>query len=187
MSGSRSFKDKAGDIRLLVLDVDGVLTDGKLYLGVTEELKAYSARDGLGITLARSAGLQIAIITGRKSESVSRRAVELRIDHLIQGHADKLAACNTLLGDLKLDLKNVCFVGDDLIDLTLLKKCGLACCPADACSQVIDCADFVSQKNGGAGAVREIIEELLHARGELDQLIKRYSTTEGEASVAGRQ
>jgi 3-deoxy-D-manno-octulosonate 8-phosphate phosphatase (KDO 8-P phosphatase) len=187
MKTTSAFNDKARAIKLLILDVDGVLTDGRIYLGVSEEIKAYHVHDGLGVTLAQTAGIITAIITGRKSESVSRRAQELHIDHLIQGRPDKLQAATELATSLGLSLQDVCYIGDDLIDLAIMSCCRLACCPADARAEIRTIADLVSGYDGGRGAVREIVEEILKARSVYQKLLNTYMAGEGEAASAVQQ
>lgn len=162
-------------IRLAVFDVDGVLTDGKLYYGADgSEHKAFHVRDGLGIKLLQRAGIQVAIITGRNSPSVSRRAAELGIDHLLQGREDKLEALRELLtahfrtwGD---DLSAVAYMGDDLPDLPAICAVGLGMTVADACPAVLAKALWCSVRPGGAGAAREAAEFILRARQRFDLL-----------------
>lgn len=172
----------AGRIRLVCFDVDGVLTDGGLYLGATTgdapaafELKRYNVQDGLGISLLRSCGLELAIITGRVSESVAQRARELRIDHCIQDpHARKLPALQTLCAARGLTLDEVAFVGDDLPDLPVLRAVGLPVAVGNAVPEVQRVARLRLARQGGHGAVREFTEALLDARGEWIDAVERY-------------
>lgn len=159
----------AARVKLLVLDVDGVLTDGRLYYGnAGEELKAFNIKDGLGIKLLRDAGVQVAIITGRQSDIVRRRATELGIDQVVQGREDKRVALNELCATLNLDREDCAYMGDDLPDLGAIKAAGLGMTVADACAQVREAAEWCSVYNGGCGAVREACEFILSARGELE-------------------
>ena len=174
----------AADIRLVLLDVDGVLSDGRLFLGEHEELKAYDARDGLGITLLKTAGIRVGIITGRRSASVERRARELGIDPLLQGRPDKSAAYDELKQKLELQDSQVCYMGDDWLDLPLLARVGLAAAPADARPEVREACAFVSQARGGRGAVRELAEYILGGRGLLAGLLDDYRQGRGEAASA---
>lgn len=166
---------KARDIRLLALDVDGVLTDGRLWFGNdNEELKAFDIKDGLGIKLLQRSGVAVAIITGRTSELVARRARELGIEHVIQGREDKLAALRSLCETLDLELRQVAYLGDDLPDLSAIRAAGLGAAVADSHWFVARHADHQTTRNGGAGAVRELCELILRARGQLDALLESY-------------
>ena len=153
-------------IRLLVLDVDGVLTDGRLYFGPRgEALKVFHVRDGQGIVLLRRAGIEVAVISGRRSPMVSARCRELGVRHVYQGVDDKLTVLQRLLKRLKLELSDCACVGDDLPDLPLMRNVALAFAVADAAGAVRRRADRVTRLPGGAGAVREVCERLLRTRG----------------------
>ena len=143
------------NLQLLALDVDGVLSDGRLYYtDQGEEFKSFNIRDGLGIKLLQRAGITVAIITGRTSAMVTRRAAELGIAHLVQGREDKLEALLDLCGNLKIDLSNVAYMGDDLPDRKAIMAVGLGATVADAASDVAAIADWQSRLPGGQGAVR---------------------------------
>lgn len=166
---------KARDIRLLALDVDGVLTDGRLWFGNNgEELKAFDIKDGLGIKLLQRAGVAVAIITGRRSELVARRARELGIEHVIQGREDKLVALNALCAELGLNLDEVAYMGDDLPDLSAIRAVGLGVTVADGHPFVARHAAHTTTRGGGAGAVRELCELILRGRGQLDATLESY-------------
>lgn len=157
--------ERAAAIQLVVLDVDGVLTDGKItYTSDGQELKSFNVKDGLGISLGVRAGLQFGIITARQSPIVERRAAELGIQHVRQLTKTKLPALEELVRELGLDFSQVAYVGDDLPDLPPMSRVGLACCPADAIAEVKAIAHFVSQYRGGEGAVREILELILQSK-----------------------
>jgi 3-deoxy-D-manno-octulosonate 8-phosphate phosphatase (KDO 8-P phosphatase) len=157
---------RAARIRLLVLDVDGVLTDGGLVYGPAgEETKRFHVRDGLAVVAARAAGLEIAVISGRASAAVTRRMAELGLGEVHQGVADKAAAFDALRSRLGLPPVEVAVMGDDLTDLALMKRVGLALAPSDAVAEVRRAAHWVSRRRGGDGAVREAVEMLLRARG----------------------
>lgn len=161
----------AREIRLLALDVDGVLTDGRITYGSNgEELKSFNIKDGLGIKLAQRAGIEVAIITGRSSPMVERRAAELGIGTIIQGREDKLLALRELCESRQLTLTQCAYMGDDLPDLAAVRAAGVGMTVADANAAVQQSADWQSSLNGGAGAVREACEALLEARGQLTQL-----------------
>ena len=159
-------KDAAAKIKLLVLDVDGVLTNGSIIFGPDgEACKAFNAKDGLGISLAHEAGLKTAIITGRQSRIVLLRGEELKISDIYQGAKDKMTAIKELVAKHNLALDEIAYIGDDLNDLSALKSVGLPCAVADACCEVKETAKLIASKPGGHGAVREIIEYILKAQG----------------------
>lgn len=162
-------------IKLLVLDVDGVLTSGQIIFGHDGELmKKFHAQDGLGITLAHKAGLHIAIITGRESQMVKLRGAELNIKDVYQGSLNKTEALGELLANYDLTLDQVAYMGDDLNDLPVLIRVGLPCAPANAVPEVKQQAQLVTKQAGGNGAVREVIEYILKAQGKWDGIIKAY-------------
>jgi len=157
--------ERARRIRLLVLDVDGVLTDGRLYLSASgEEFKVFHVRDGSGIVAVRRAGIEVAIISGRDCGAVVRRAAELGIRHVRQGVADKGADLDVLLGALGIAADETACVGDDTPDAPLLQRAGLAIGVADAHPALLAAAHWVTQAKGGRGAVREVCDLLLSAR-----------------------
>lgn len=149
-------------IRLLAMDVDGTLTDGKIYMGPEgETMKAFDIKDGYGIVRFREAGGIPAIITGRRSKIVEQRCRELGIMELHQGVQDKLRCLAEISQKYGLEPKQIAYVGDDLNDLPCLGYAGLAACPADAVTEVKETASFVSKNNGGRGAVRELIDRIM--------------------------
>jgi len=171
-----ALRERAEKIRLLVLDVDGVLTDGRLYFdNAGKEMKAFNTRDGLGMKALQRCGIEVAVITGRKSEIVSQRMAQLDIRHVYQGRVDKLNAFTHLLEATGLDAEQVCFAGDDWIDLPVLLRVGLAISVADADAHVKKHVHWVTQRNGGEGAVREICNLILAAQGKdktiLDEIL----------------
>jgi len=150
------------NIRLLVTDVDGVMTDGKItYTSDGRELKSFNIKDGLGIKRAQASGIETAIITGRTSPMVERRAREMGIAHLVQGREDKLAALSDLVDQMNLSLDQVAYIGDDLPDLTAIESVKLGACPADAATEVKSKAKWVSTRSGGDGCVRELCDLLV--------------------------
>jgi len=171
----RNVMSKARQIQLLVLDVDGVLSDGRLYFSnAGEEIKNFHIQDGLGIKLLARGGVQVAIITGRSSDIVARRAEQLGVRHVMQGREDKLVALQELCKLLALDLNSLAYMGDDLPDLAAIRRAGLGLTVANANAVVRDHADWISQYNGGDGAVREACELILDAQGKLQALIDEY-------------
>jgi 3-deoxy-D-manno-octulosonate 8-phosphate phosphatase (KDO 8-P phosphatase) len=166
------FANRCRPIELLVADVDGVLTDGVIAIddcGV--ETKYFYVRDGLAYALWHRAGKQAAILSGRRAAAVERRAAELKIAHVLQGHEQKAAPLRSLIEGLGFAPFQVCFVGDDLADLPVLRAVGLAACPADAAAEVKDAAHLVTRASGGRGVVREVVEVILKAQGTWTDLI----------------
>lgn len=158
--------ERAARVRNLVLDVDGVLTDGRLYFDNRgNELKAFYTRDGFGIRALQSQGCLVALITGRRSELVARRAENLGIEHVYQGRNDKLNAFNELVADTGIDPQQTCYAGDDWIDIPLLERVGLAVTVPEADAVVRQRAHWITSRPGGHGAVREICDLVLAARG----------------------
>ncbi|TVR63592.1 MAG: 3-deoxy-manno-octulosonate-8-phosphatase KdsC [Candidatus Competibacteraceae bacterium] len=171
----RDILSKATQIELVILDVDGVLTDGRLYLGNDgNEYKAFHIRDGHGIKMLLAAGVEIAIISGRHAASVERRMADLGIRYAYLGVEDKLSAFDSLLVRLGLLAEQVAYVGDDLIDLPVMTRVGLAIAVRDADPFVKQHAHWQTPSPGGRGAVREVCELLLEARGQLAVLRDRY-------------
>lgn len=168
-------KEKLANIRLLLLDVDGVLTDGNItYTDKGEEIKSFNSKDGLGIRLLMDSGIKVGIITGRKSDALSHRCKNLGIELLFDGITDKIKAFNTILGKTKILAEKTAFVGDDLPDLGVMKLAGLSISPADAHPFVQKYADIVTMQNGGKGAVREICDEILKAQNKFETIINKY-------------
>ena len=162
-------------IRLLALDVDGVLTDGTIYVGSDGEMfKGFNAKDGMGISYAIRSGLKVCLITGRESEIVRKRAAELGITCVLEGVKDKAEALRRLAAAEKLELEEIAYIGDDLNDLAPMAICGFACAPADAADAVLEGCDLELLNDGGKGAVREAIDLLLSAQGKLDAIVEAY-------------
>jgi len=171
--------ERAQRVKLLGLDVDGVLTDNAIWLGPIEgervEFKRFDISDGLGMVILRNTGIDIAWVTGRQSEATALRARELRIDTVIQvSGARKLAAVEALLKTKGLAWDELAFVGDDLADLPLLRRAGLAITVANGCPEVKAVCEWVTRAEGGHGAVREVIEVLLKTRGQWDGAVATY-------------
>lgn len=167
--------EAAKNIKLVLLDVDGVLTDGRLYYGNSgEELKAFDIQDGLGIKLLQRGGVKVGIITGRRSALLQRRAEELAISPLVQGREDKWLALNEMMQDLGVSLEEIAFVGDDLPDLAVIKRVGLGITPANGSHIVASQADWQTKNSGGDGAVREIAELILSAQDKLESILAAY-------------
>lgn len=170
------FSLKTRRIRLVAFDVDGVLTDGRLYYSETgDTMKTFDVRDGMGMKLLQDAGITLAIITSRRAPSVALRAQDLGIRHVQQGVADKRSGFDALLGELAMAPEEAAFMGDDLVDLPVFRRCGFAVTVADAPAALKRHADYVTRAAGGRGAVREFSEMLLHSRGELAAQTRRYA------------
>ena len=160
-------------IKLVLLDVDGTLTDGGIYRGNNgEELKRFNVKDGYAIVNAQKLGIEFGIITGRKSELVEIRAKELKIKYLYQGISEKTVVLEEIIKKTGLTKGEIAYMGDDLNDLLIIKQVGLSGTPKDAVDEVIQVADFVSKKNGGSGAVREFIEHILKKDGKWEIFLK---------------
>ena len=168
------FREKAKKIQMLLLDVDGVLTDGTFERHGSEEVKRFHSRDGIGLVLARKAGLKVGLISGRKSTAVTHRAKELKLDFVRLGAGDKLAALQEALGQEGLSQEEVAFMGDDLPDLPVLSRVGLSATVADAHPEVRARVDLVTRARGGSGAVRELVDQILTAKGMLENLVQEY-------------
>ena len=169
--------DLAQGIRLIAFDVDGILTDGGLYLSDSgEEFKRFNSLDGHGLKMLKASGVELAIITGRASRCVELRAHNLGITYLYQGVSDKLGAMQKLLAQLRLPPSAVAFMGDDVVDLPVMRHVGMALSVPDAPQVVRDRAHYVTRLGGGNGAVREACELLMSAQGTLDAQLAPYLT-----------
>ena len=185
MPKTSSAKARAKKIKLLLFDVDGVLTDGKLFLfpvptagqpsgQIVVEAKGFHAQDGAGISIARIGGIKSGLITRRNSETVALRARDLRLEHVHQGSTDKLKVFREILSTEGLSAAEVAFVGDDVIDLPVMRNCGFAVAVANARREVKDAAHYVTLHAGGDGALRDVIEFILKAQGKWKQAVETY-------------
>jgi len=164
------------NIELLVLDVDGVLTDGSIIINADgSESKSFNLLDGHGIRMWRRAGLKVAFLSGRETEATKYRAEQLKVDYCLQGCHYKLPSLKKLLEEVGLSPENVACVGDDVLDLPVIKHVGFGAAVANAVDEVKNVADFVTQRTGGCGAVREVIEYILKNTGKWQKLMERYS------------
>jgi 3-deoxy-D-manno-octulosonate 8-phosphate phosphatase (KDO 8-P phosphatase) len=164
-----SLNERINKIKLLLLDVDGVLTDGSIILvGANEEIKTFHIHDGLGIKLAQANGIEVGIITGRSSAAVMRRCAELEIKIVHEGKQNKLEAYEQIKQQLQLPDEEIAYIGDDLPDLPILKRVGLGCAVNDAREEVKSAAAIITSRPGGKGAVREVIELILKNQGKWD-------------------
>jgi len=183
MSDSLSPQDRARRIKVLLFDVDGVLTNGDITIipnaeGKGTEVKSFSAHDGLGVSLARLAGIKLGFVTKRNSQVVAIRARDLKIEHVYQGQAHKMDAVTKILADEGCTLEEIAYVGDDIIDLPVMRKVGFSIATANARPQVKAAAHYITPLPGGQGAGRDAIDFILTARGVLDQMIEQYLDAE---------
>lgn len=168
-------EERAKKIKLLMLDVDGVLTDGRLiYDNFGGELKCFNVQDGLGFSLLHASGIKAVIITAKRSKSVLRRAREMGIVKVYEGAWQKLEIYQRILKKFKLLDEDICFIGDDLIDVPILKRAGFAVAVANGANEAKDCAHYLTQREGGKGAVREVIELILKSQNLWDGLVEKY-------------
>lgn len=166
--------ERAKQVELLMFDIDGVLTDGRMYFDDTQTYKAFNSRDGLGMVMARQAGLALALVSGHECPAVTRRFANFEIKHLYQGIKNKREILDKVLADLDLTADKVAYLGDDLIDLPVMEVVGLPCAVADADSFVQSRAKWVTVNAGGRGAGREFCEMILDAKGVLDDLRAQF-------------
>ena len=163
-------------IRLLLCDVDGVLTDASVFIGGGREIKQFNIRDGLGLVTLRRHGLKVGWISGRSSTATTRRARELKIDFLRQEKGSKVAVVESLLAQSGFRWTEVCYVGDDIVDLGVLNRAGVAVAVANAVAEARAAADYVTRANGGRGAVREVVELILKAQDKWARIVSEHAT-----------
>lgn len=167
--------ERAKKIKLLVLDVDGVLTDGRIIYGnYGDELKFFDVQDGFGLSLWQRAGFKTVIITAKKSKIVIKRSKEMKIAKVYQNAFNKLEAYKKILKNFKVKNKEVCYIGDDLIDLPILTMVGLAVSVPSAAEEVLSKVHYVTRRGGGRGAVREVIDFILKSQGKWEQVTNKY-------------
>ena len=183
-----NWKERAKRIRLLLLDVDGILTDGRIvYDGSGREVKFFHIRDGQGIRLLQRAGIKVGILTGRASKAVDRRARELEMSPVLQKIQDKGRALQDILRKEKVRAEEVCYAGDDLVDLAVLTSVGLAVTVPEASREVKAVAQYTTRLPGGQGAVREITEMLLKAQGKWEKVIRDFTAEGARGGVSGKK
>jgi len=166
---------KAKQLKLLILDVDGVLTDGRLFFDAQGgEYKSFHARDGHGIKLLRQTGVEVAVISGRKSQSVALRMQALGVEYVYQGHENKIAAFEEIIQSMGIMPEQAAHVGDDLLDLPIMLRAGLSIAVSDANFAVKEYADWCTETAGGLGAVREVCDFIMQAQGTFGEVLKSY-------------
>ena len=171
----KRLQTKLRQVKLFLCDVDGVLTNGTVLLGEGKEYKSFNIQDGLGMLLLKRNGIKVGWISNRPSSVTQQRAEELKIDFLHQQNGSKVAAVEAILARTALGWKDICFVGDDLVDLGVLKRAGVAVAVANAISEVKEVADYLTTAEGGQGAVREVVWLILDAQGKWDRIVREYS------------
>jgi 3-deoxy-D-manno-octulosonate 8-phosphate phosphatase (KDO 8-P phosphatase) len=171
---SGSLTDRLAGVKLLLCDVDGVLTDGSVFIGGLTELKQFNIPDGLGLIILRRQGIKVGWISNRPSTATSQRAEELKIDFLQQQKGSKVVAVQRILDQTGFDWSEVCFVGDDIVDLGVMRRAGVAVAVANAVAEAKECAHYVTQASGGKGAVRETVELLLKAQNKWQAVIAEH-------------
>ena len=181
-------ESRAKNIKILIFDVDGVLTDGQIFVipnaeGHGIEAKGFAAHDGLGISLGRLGGLRIGIITKRNSQTVAIRANDLKLEFIYQGQSHKMDAIRDILAKTGASIDQLAYVGDDIIDLPVMRQCGLAIATANARKEVKSMAHYITPNPGGFGAGRDAIDFILNARGVLDQVIEQYLDEDNVAAA----
>ena len=175
----KNIKEKLKRIKLLILDVDGVMTDGRIIMdNEGKEIKNFDVRDGHGIKILQRYGIKVAILTGRKSKVVEYRAKDLEINDVYQGAFNKKEVLGRILKKHKLSVSAVAFLGDDIVDIPVLKSVGFSAAVADAIAMVKKSVDYVTGHKGGQGAVREICEMILQAQGKWSDIAAKYEFTE---------
>jgi len=182
--GTPSAEDRARDIKVLIFDVDGVLTDGQLYFLPQTDAngRQFTAHDGLGITLARLGGLRVGLITKRESATVAIRARDLKLEFVYQGQAHKLAAAEEIAAKAGITMAELAYVGDDVVDLPVMRVCGLAIATANARVQCKAAAHYITPNPGGQGAGRDAIDFILAAQGKLDAAIEAFLDADNPAA-----
>lgn len=174
-AGTADAPERAKRVRIMLFDVDGVLTDGRLWYGPAgETFKSFSVLDGHGMKMLMHSGVEVALLSGRSSPAVTARAAELGIRHALQGIEDKAAAFARLLAELGLAAGQAGFMGDELVDLPVMRRCALACAPGSARAQVLQHAHYVALATAGAGAAREVCEFVMQSQGTLDPALAQY-------------
>jgi 3-deoxy-D-manno-octulosonate 8-phosphate phosphatase (KDO 8-P phosphatase) len=169
--------EKAKKIKILLLDVDGVLTDGRIiYDSKGRDLKLFDVHDGLGVYLLRKAGIKTILITAKGSKAIRPRARDMQVEEVFEDISPKTAVLAKILNKHKVNTDELCFVGDDLVDLCIMKKVGLAVAVFNAAPEIKDASHYITSKRGGRGAVREVAELILKTQGKWDEVLKDYAT-----------
>ncbi len=168
--------EKAKKIKLLLLDVDGVLTDGRIiYDSAGRDLKLFDVHDGLGVYLLKKAGIPTILVTAKGSKTIKPRAKDMKVDAVFANISPKSAVLEGILKKYKVGLEEICFIGDDLVDLCMIKRVGLAVAVNNACEEIKKAAAYITVKRGGRGAVREVVEIILKSQGKWEDAVSAYN------------
>lgn len=166
---------KLAKVKLFLCDVDGVLTDAAVYIGLPQEIKRFHIRDGLGLMMLREEGIKVGWVSNRTSTATTMRAEELKIDYLVQGKGSKVDKVEALLAQTGFKWDEICYMGDDVVDLGVLKRAGVAATVANAITEAKAAAHYVTQANGGDGGVREVVELILKVQNRWERLVAENS------------
>lgn len=177
---TKSLSAKLARVKLFLCDVDGILTDGSIYIGEKGETKRFDIQDGLGLRLLQREGIKVGWISNRPSDATTRRAHELKVDFLSQDKSSKIAAAEKILAETRLSWPDICYMGDDIVDLCLLTRAGLAVSVPNGIAEARNASDYVTKAAGGYGAVREVVELILKAQKKWDGLVKEFSAGRNE-------
>ncbi len=172
---TQALNAKLARVKLFLCDVDGILTDTCVYIGLPQEIKRFHIRDGLGLMMLRKEGIKVGWVSNRPSTATTLRAEELKIDYLVQGKGSKVEKVETLLAQTGFKWDEVCYMGDDVVDLGVLKRAGVAATVANAIAEAKAAAHYVTQMNGGDGGVREVVELILKAQNRWERLVAENS------------
>ena len=175
MEIAKELNDRLAKVRMLLCDVDGILTDAAVFIGLEQEIKRFHIRDGLGLMILRREGFLVGWVSNRPSEATTLRAEELQIDFLVQEKGSKVDKVETLLAKTGLQWEQICYMGDDVVDLGVLKRAGVAATVANANPTAKAVAHYITQAEGGHGAVREVVEQILKAHNRWDRIVAEYS------------
>lgn len=176
MSLSEDLLSRLRRVRLFLCDVDGVMTDGTLWMGAGIELKRFDIRDGFSLRLLQQEGIRVGWISARPSAATAERAKDLKVDFVCQSPAPKVSVIHQLLSEQRIAWDEICYLGDDIIDLGALKRAGFSAAPADAMAEAREQAHYVCHHGGGRGAVREVVELILKARGRWDAVLAKFTS-----------
>ena len=171
-----ALRPRLKSVRLFLCDVDGILTDTAVWMGAEDELKRFNIQDGLGLRLLQKEGIKVGWVSNRPSFASSQRALDLKVDYLVQSYdGDKVAGVQKILDETRTSWEQLCYMGDDIVDLGVLKRCGLAVTVPHAIREAKELSHYVTEREGGQGAVREVIDMILKAQGRWDKLVAHFA------------
>lgn len=171
-----ALRPRLKSVRLFLCDVDGILTDTAVWMGAEDELKRFNIQDGLGLRLLQKEGIKVGWVSNRPSFATSQRALDLKVDFLVQSYdGDKVGAVQKILEETRFQWEQLCYMGDDIVDLGVLKRCGLAVTVPHAIREAKELSHYVTEREGGQGAVREVIDMILKAQGKWDKLVAHFA------------